>query len=80
VPRLRLRDLVTPLGDDGEPDPRGKFLRTTAAAIYREQGKRLISVNFRIRGRDQEPTVAEARKKLALLFEAPNKAIWSSSP
>ena len=80
VPRLRLRDLVTPLGGDGEPDPRGTFLRTTAAAIYREQGKRLISVNFRIRGRDQEPTLAEARKKLAPLFEAPNKAIWSSSP
>jgi Cu/Ag efflux pump CusA len=80
TPRLLLRDLVTPLGDDGEPDPRGKILRTTAAAIYREQGKRLISVNFRIRGRDQGPTLAEARNKLAPLFEASNKAIWSSSP
>jgi Cu/Ag efflux pump CusA len=79
-PRLRLRDLVSPLGDDGRPDPARKFLRTGAAVIYREQGKRLISVRFRIRGRDQETTLAEARKKLAPLFEAPYKAIWSSRP
>jgi Cu/Ag efflux pump CusA len=80
APRIRLRDLVTPLGDDGQPDPRGKFLRAGAAVIYREQGKRLICVRFRVRGGDPETTLAEAQKQLAFLFEAPYRAVWSSRP
>jgi cobalt-zinc-cadmium resistance protein CzcA len=80
TPRLRLRDLVSPLGDDGQPDPHGTFLRNTAAVIYREQGKRLISVHFRIRGRDEKATLAEAQKKLAPMFEAPYRAVWSTRP
>src|SRR2546427_268732 len=37
-PRRRLKDLVTPLNDQGIPDPQGKFVRPGASTIYREQG------------------------------------------
>ena len=49
TPRLRLRDLVSPVGDDGEPDPDGQFERPGASTIYREQGKRLIAIKFSVR-------------------------------
>jgi Cu/Ag efflux pump CusA len=76
VPRLLLRDLVSPLGDDGHPDPKGSFLRQGAAAIYREDGRRFIAVRFRLPGKDAAQTLATARKKLAPLFEAPYRARW----
>jgi heavy metal efflux system protein len=78
VPRLRLRDLVSPLGDDGQPDPKGAFLRPGAAAIWREQGRRLIAVRFGIRGRKEADVVAEAERTLAPLFAAPYRAEWSA--
>src|SRR5262249_45548165 len=37
VPRRRLRDLVTPLADNGQRDPRATFTRSGASTIYREQ-------------------------------------------
>src|SRR5262249_10831054 len=46
APRLRLRDLVTPVGDDGAPDPNGQFERAGASDIYRENGKRMIAIKF----------------------------------
>jgi cobalt-zinc-cadmium resistance protein CzcA len=77
TPRLRLRDLVTPVGKDGRPDPKGQFERSGASTIYREQGKRLIAVKFNVRGRDLAGAVAEAQEKTAHLFESPYRAEWA---
>jgi cobalt-zinc-cadmium resistance protein CzcA len=77
APRLRLRDMVSPVGDDGSPDPSGQFERAGASKIYREQGKRLIAVKFSVRGRDLGSAVNEARQRTNDLFQAPYRAVWS---
>jgi cobalt-zinc-cadmium resistance protein CzcA len=77
TPRLRLRDLVTPVGEDGSPDPHGQFERHGASTIYREQGKRLIAIKFSVRGRDLGSAVAEARERTRDLFQSPYRAVWS---
>src|SRR5208282_330016 len=78
TPRLRLRDLVTPVGEDGAPDPDGQFERAGASDIYREQGKRLIAIKFSVRGdRDLGGAVDEARAKTKGLFQTPYRAVWS---
>ncbi|HTU89187.1 MAG TPA: efflux RND transporter permease subunit, partial [Gemmataceae bacterium] len=77
VPRLRLGQLVTPVNEAGLPDPHGKFLRSGASTIYREQGKRLIAVKFSVRGRDLAGGVAEAQTKTAHLFHGTYRAEWS---
>jgi cobalt-zinc-cadmium resistance protein CzcA len=64
VPRVRLRDLVTPIDAKGKPDPEGSFLRSGAATIYRENGKRLSAVLFRVRDHDQIPAVLTAVKRI----------------
>jgi cobalt-zinc-cadmium resistance protein CzcA len=76
-PRLRLRDLVSPVGPDGRLDPQGPFERPGAAWIWRENGRRLIAVRFSIRGRGEADVLAEAREKLGPLFQAPYQAVWS---
>jgi cobalt-zinc-cadmium resistance protein CzcA len=38
APRLRLCDLVTPVGEDGEPDPRGQFEHHGAANCELPEG------------------------------------------
>jgi cobalt-zinc-cadmium resistance protein CzcA len=65
APRLRLRDLVTPVGDNGSPNPAGQFERHGASTIYHEQQKRLIAIKFSVRGRDLGGTVAEAQQRIA---------------
>jgi cobalt-zinc-cadmium resistance protein CzcA len=77
TPRLRLRDLVTPVGEDGAPDPDGQFERHGASTIYRENGKREIAIKFSVRGRDLGSTVAEARMRTKELFQSPYRAVWS---
>jgi heavy metal efflux system protein len=79
TPRLRLRDLVSPVGEDGSPDPDGQLERHGASTIYREQGKRLIAIKFSVRGRDLGGAVdeARARTKEEGLFKAPYRAVWS---
>ena len=77
TPRLRLRDLVSPVGEDGAVDPNGQFEKPGAAVIYREQAKRLIAVKFSVRGRDLAGAVDEARKKTQHLFKPPYRAVWS---
>jgi cobalt-zinc-cadmium resistance protein CzcA len=77
APRLRLRDLVTPLGEDGAPDPEGRFERHGASDIYRENGKRMIAIKFSVRARDLGSAVDEARTRTKDLFQAPYRAIWS---
>jgi cobalt-zinc-cadmium resistance protein CzcA len=77
TPRVRLRDLVSPVGHDGAPDPSGQFQRGGAANIYREDGKRMIAVKFSVRGRDLAGAVAEAREQTQNLFQSPYRAVWS---
>ncbi|MDB5336874.1 MAG: czcA 5, partial [Planctomycetaceae bacterium] len=77
VPRRRVRDLVSPLGPDGEPVQNGQFVRSGASTIYREQGNRLIAVKFSVRGRDLAGAVAEAQQKTADLIQAPYRVEWS---
>jgi cobalt-zinc-cadmium resistance protein CzcA len=77
TPRLRLRDLVTPVGKDGAPDPKGSFERPGASTIYREQGNRLIAVKFSVRNRDLAGAVAEAQAKTRELVTAPYRIEWS---
>jgi cobalt-zinc-cadmium resistance protein CzcA len=77
TPRLRLRDLVSPVGDDGSPDPNGQFERHGASTIYREQGKRLIALKFSVHNRDLAGAVAEAQARTKQLFESPYRAVWS---
>jgi cobalt-zinc-cadmium resistance protein CzcA len=77
TPRLRLRELVSPVGPNGAPDPKGSFERAGASTIYREQGKRLIAVKFNVRERDLGSAVAEAKEKTQDLFEAPYRAVWA---
>jgi cobalt-zinc-cadmium resistance protein CzcA len=77
TPWLRLRDLVSPVGKDGRPDPPGRFERAGASTIYREQGNRLIAVKFSVRGRDLAGAVAEAQEATRGLIPAPYRAEWS---
>lgn len=77
VPRRRLRDLVTPLNDEGERDPHAKFTRMGASTIYREQGERLIAVKFSVRGRDLASAVAEAQERTKSLFSGAYRSQWS---
>ena len=77
TPRIRLGDLVTPVGADYGPDPSGRFNRAGASTIYREQGKRLIALKFSVRGRDLGSAVDEAKKKTQDLFQIPYRAVWS---
>jgi cobalt-zinc-cadmium resistance protein CzcA len=77
TPWVPLRDLVSPVGEDGAPDPDGQFERAGASDIYREDGKRMIAVKFSVRGRDLAGAVAEAREQTRDLFEPPYRAVWS---
>jgi cobalt-zinc-cadmium resistance protein CzcA len=77
APRLRLRDVVSPVGEDGAPDPNGQLERAGAADIYRENGKRMIAVKFSVRGRDLAGAVAEAQAHTRDLFQTPYRAAWS---
>jgi cobalt-zinc-cadmium resistance protein CzcA len=76
MPRLPLRSLVSPVGDDGLIDPKGSFVRPGVSIIYREQGNRLIALKFSVRGRDLASAVAEAQEKTADLFQPPYRAEW----
>jgi cobalt-zinc-cadmium resistance protein CzcA len=77
TPRLRIRDLISPVGDDGGPDPNGKYVRAGASDIYREDGKRMIAIKFSVRDRDLGGAVDEARAKTKGIISAPYRAVWS---
>ena len=77
APRRRLGDLVTPLNEQGQIDPKGHFVRSGASTIAREQGQRLIAIKFSVRGRDLAGAVDEAQRKTADLFKSPYRAEWS---
>jgi cobalt-zinc-cadmium resistance protein CzcA len=71
MPRLRLHDLVSPVGDDGRADPHGAYIRAGGSMITRENGKRFIAVRFSIRDRDLASTIAEVKEKIAGLYPPP---------
>jgi len=77
APWVPLRELVSPVGEDGSPDPSGQFERLGASCIYREQGKRLIAIKFSVRGRDLGSAVAEAQERTKDLFQSPYHDVWS---
>jgi cobalt-zinc-cadmium resistance protein CzcA len=77
TPRLRLRDLVSPVGKGGAPDPKGRYDRAGASTIYREQGDRLIAVKFSVHGRDLGGAVAEAQQATSEYIKSPYRAEWS---
>jgi cobalt-zinc-cadmium resistance protein CzcA len=65
LPRLRLRDLVSPVGEDGRPDPTADFSRPGGSMIMREQGKRFIAVKFSVgEDRDLAGAVGEVKEKI----------------
>ena len=77
TPRLRLRDLVTPVDKNLDPEPNGSFIDAGAATIYRENGHRMIAIKFSVRGRDLGSAVDEARVKTKDLFQVPYHPVWS---
>jgi cobalt-zinc-cadmium resistance protein CzcA len=77
IPRIRLRDLVSPVDADLEPDPERSFVRPGASTIYRENGKRMIALKFSVRDRDLGSAVDEAKDKTKDLFKVPYRAVWS---
>jgi cobalt-zinc-cadmium resistance protein CzcA len=78
TPRLRLRDLVTPLGEEGEPNPTGDFERGGVARVFREQGNRLIAIKFSVGdGRDLGSAVNEAQAMTKQIVQSPYRMVWS---
>jgi cobalt-zinc-cadmium resistance protein CzcA len=77
TPSRHLRDFVTPVDENGKPNPGGHFIRPGASTIYREQGSRLIAIKFSVRNRDLASAVAEAQEKTSDLIQAPYRAEWS---
>jgi cobalt-zinc-cadmium resistance protein CzcA len=79
TPHVPLRELVSPVGDDGNPDPNGHFGRAGASTIYREDGKRMIAIKFSVRDRDLGGAVNEARMRMRTkdIFHAPYRDSWS---
>jgi Cu/Ag efflux pump CusA len=61
-PRIRLRDLVS------VPD---KVVEPGAAAIYREQGKRILPIRFRLKDRPMADVRRDAVKKIEPLLKSP---------
>jgi Cu/Ag efflux pump CusA len=63
APRLRLRDLVSPVGKD--------FVGSGASEIRREQGKRFLPVGYSVNGLPLAEVQHDAMKKIAPLVKAP---------
>ena len=79
LPRLRLRDLVSPVDEEGRPnrDPSASFSRPGGSIISREQGKRFIAVKFSVsEDRDLASAVAEVQEKSLPLIEAPYRVAF----
>jgi heavy metal efflux system protein len=86
-PRVTLRDLVSPVGKDGRPDPKASYEKAAASVIYRENGKRQIAVKFGVgtyvdedgktKKRDLASAVAEAREKTRHIVQAPYRTEWA---
>jgi cobalt-zinc-cadmium resistance protein CzcA len=79
LPRLRLRDLVSPVDELGQPNlsPGASFTRPGGSMITREQGKRFIAVKFSVReDRDLASAVAEVEERTRSLFPPPYRVVF----
>src|SRR5207247_1118684 len=73
--RIPLRYLVSPVGENGRPDPSStNFIRSGGSIIARENGKRFIAVKFSVRDSDLASTVEKVRHEIKPLYEAPYRA------
>jgi len=77
APRLRLRDLVSPVDKYLRIQRDGSFIDPGASTIYRSNGKRMIAIKFSVRGRDLGSAVAEAKQKTKDLWQVPYHPDWS---
>jgi heavy metal efflux system protein len=77
APRLRLRDLVSPVDQYLRIKRDGSFIDPGASTIYRSNGKRMIAIKFSVRGRDLGSAVAEAKEKTKDLWQVPYHPVWS---
>jgi cobalt-zinc-cadmium resistance protein CzcA len=79
TPRERIRDLVTPqAADPDQPlDPSGRFIRPGASTIARDQGNRVVTLKFGVRGRDLAGAVSEAQEKVAAVIPTGYRTVWS---
>jgi Cu/Ag efflux pump CusA len=75
-PRLQIKDVVTPVGENGQPDPKGKFPREGAVTVYREDGKRLIALRIRVQGRAAAQVQKEAQLAIAGMVQEPYRVEW----
>ena len=75
--RIPLREVVSPVGPTGAPDPKGSFERAGANTIYREQAQRMIAVKFSVVDRDLGGAVDEAKEKMKDVVPAPYRTVWS---
>jgi Cu/Ag efflux pump CusA len=73
---LRIKDLVIPVGEDGRPDPNGKFTRPGVTTVYREDGKRLVALKFRVQSRAAAEVQQKAQEAIAGIVEAPYRVEW----
>jgi cobalt-zinc-cadmium resistance protein CzcA len=69
-PRLRLRDLVSPM------DEKGPIAGSGVSAIYRENGKRRVLLRLVVRGRAQSAVRIEAEQALTPLLEPGYSLDW----
>jgi heavy metal efflux system protein len=77
LPRLRLRDLVSPVDEDGRPNPGGDFTRPGGSMITREQGKRFIAVKFAVRqDRDLASAVQAVEEKTKEIVQPPYRVLF----
>ncbi len=77
TPHRRLKDLVTPLGRDGRPNPGGNFVQPGASTVWRQQGNRFIAIKFDVRGRDLASTVKDAQARTAQIVKPPFRVEWA---
>jgi cobalt-zinc-cadmium resistance protein CzcA len=67
--RLLLKDLISPVDSEGQPNPKGNFTRPGGSMITREQGKRFIAVKFSVQeDRDLASAVDEVKEKIEHMF------------
>ena len=77
LPRLRLKDLVSPVDSAGRPNPGGDFTRPGGSTITREQGKRFIAIKFAVReDRDLASAVEEVKEKTEKILQPPYRALF----
>jgi Cu/Ag efflux pump CusA len=76
LPVVRIKDVVSPVGEDGRPDPTGKFTRLGAATVYREDRKRLVALKFRVQGRAAADVLKEAQMAITGMVQAPDRVEW----